>query len=103
MTASIRPDFVPAYGFRRPGAAEARSSLERIYGADADRKWVEILRTAGLDAHGPLDADAEFSRIIEAFLASDDPVVGLCGQALKIRQQTFRHLSEASAHIGGAK
>lgn len=102
MTASADPDLVPAYGFHRPGASEARSSLERIYGADADGKWLEILKDAGLDQHGPLDADAEFTRIVDAFLRNADPVVGLCGQALKIRQETFRHLCQASTHIGGA-
>jgi hypothetical protein len=102
MTTSADPDFVPAYGFKRPGAHDARSSLDRIYGDDGDRKWIEILADAGLDANGPLDADAEFGRIVAAFLRNADPVVGLCGQALKIRQETFRHLCQASTHIGGA-
>ncbi len=101
MTTTAETGSVPAYGFHRPGTSEARASLERIYGSDAAAKWTELRRTAGLDTSGPLDADAEFGRIVEAFLKNADPVVSLCGQALKIRQATYRHLSEARAHIGG--
>lgn len=92
------------YGLQQPGAAEARSSLERIYGPEADAKWRDLLHDAGLDGGlGILDADAEFTRIVDAFLRSGDQIVGLCGQALKIRQETYRHLSSASDHIGGSK
>jgi hypothetical protein len=102
MTTTTDPGFVPAYGFHRPDSSDARSSLERLYGAEASAKWAELLRGAGLDASRPLDAEAEFGRIVDAFLKSADPVVCLCGQALKIRRATYRHLSEASTHIGGA-
>ena len=102
MTTTAETGYVPAYGFHRPGTSEARASLERIYGADAAAKWTELLRAAGLDTSGPLDADAEFARIVEAFLKNAGPDDSMCGQALKIRRETYRHLSEASSHIGGA-
>jgi hypothetical protein len=103
MTMTADPDYVPAYGFRRPDRNEARSSLERIYGDEADRLWAEIVRGLGLDVRTAPNTDEEFTRIVDAFLDNEDPVVGLCGQALKIRQETFRHLSSASDHIKGAQ
>lgn len=103
MTTTTGPGQSPVFGLQRPGTSEARSSLERIYGGDADAKWRELLEDAGLTGLGALDADAEFVRIVDAFLRSDDPIVGLCGQALKIRHETYRHLSSASDLIGGTK
>ena len=92
MTSS-EPARIAAYGFNRPDAAEARASLVRVFGAQAAPVWTSLLRDAGLERVGVLDVDAEFGRLVDAFLRSPDPVVGLCGQALRIRQQTFQHLS----------
>lgn len=100
---TMTADYVEAYGLRRPDRNEARASLARIYGDEADRLWRGIVRGIGLDERTAPNSDAELTMIVDAFLSNEDPVVGLCGQALKIRQETFRHLSSASDHIGGPR
>jgi len=95
MTTTAEPGCVAAYGFIQPTAEEARRSLERIYGAATPPVWAALVQQAGVAPLGTFDVATEVARLTEAFLHSGDPVVALCGRALQIRVDSYRHLTAA--------
>ena len=92
---------VVAYGLARPGWDEALASLERVFGVDAASIWKALLATAGVADAARDDGDG-FVRLVAAFVAHEHPVVRLCGQALTIRIESFRHLADAQLLIRSA-
>lgn len=94
MTVQGVPDRVAAYGLARPGWTEAQASLQRVFGPEAEANWRDLLATAGISQFGPVD-DGAFARLLAAFGAHPHPVVRLCGRALGIRVESFRHLADA--------
>lgn len=97
-TLATRPAITPAatvaaYGLRQPTVADARASLERIYGPDeAPSIWAEL----ALSGRVAIDID----EVVTTMLASSHDVVRLCGQALQIRLRSYAHLSAAQAAVG---
>ena len=93
-TSTASDDVVPHYGLARPTHADARAALVRIKGEAAD----DVLATLTGGACGSADRCEQpcFRRLVDAFLASTDALVRLCGQSLKVRQLSFDRLSAVS-------
>lgn len=89
-----------AYGLARPDCRSAHDALERIFGADVAPVWDELLAAA--EVRDPRANDeASFQRILAAIQGSAHPVVKLCGRALQIRWDSYRHLAAAQAQVDG--
>jgi hypothetical protein len=88
-------DVVPGYGLARPTHADAHAALVRIKGDAAD----DVLAALAGRACGPADGCELpcFRRLVDAFLASTDALVRLCGQSLRVRLLSFDRLSVSAA------
>jgi len=89
---------VSAYGLARPDLTTAHDALARIFGADVTPIWLELLDAAEV-ANATAADDASFERVLAAIEGSERPVVRLCGRALRIRWQSYRHLAAAQAQV----
>jgi len=84
-----------AYGLRLPTVVDARAALERIYGPGADARWTELTAQATSGVARAVTVES----IVDVMLASEDGVIRLCGQAVKIRLRSFTHLAAASTLV----
>lgn len=89
-----------AYGLARPDCRSAHDALERIFGDEVAPVWHDLLAVAGVDDPNAND-DASFQRILAAIQDNAHPVVKLCGRALQIRWDSYRHLAAAQAQVEG--
>ena len=88
-----------AYGLAQPQLADVRASLTKVFGERVDPIWVRLLSTAGLTGT-ETDLDS-LTRLGQAMLASDQPVVALCGRGLVIRLASFAHLRSVHDSVIG--
>lgn len=84
-----------AYGLRRPTVVDARAALERVYGQGADARWTELATVASAGTGTAVTVES----MVEVMLASEEGVVRLCGQAVKIRLHSFARLAAASTLV----
>jgi hypothetical protein len=84
----------PAYGLDRPGLAEARRAVERIYGGQASGIWSDLLAAARLTGN---ETDPGAIEMLLVAMRGAAPVTALCGEALGIRVATFDRLTQAHA------
>lgn len=93
-------DDLQVYGLTLPTLADARQGLLDAFADDptvVPDLWSGLLAAAGLSASatgGATGLDA-IERLVDAFCRHADPVVALCGRALRIRVSTYTHLLAA--------
>lgn len=84
-----------AFGLVRPTVVAARAAVERVYGAEAEAIWSELLgETVSVGSAATIET------VVELMITSRHDIVRLCGQALQIRLRTHEHLSAAQSIVG---
>lgn len=94
------PARLPGYDLREPTEADARLSLERVFGAErAAERWARACHDAGL-APGRVRDASELGRAARALSAQGGPAVAVA-RSVEIRIRTYARLAAGAAATGG--
>ncbi len=89
------PPKIAAYGLTAPTVDDAYAAVVRVHGSSATAIWPGISERATALV-GPPPSVAGY---ISAMCDDGHPVIRLCGQALKIRHQSYAHLADVQDYI----
>ncbi|HEX2208798.1 MAG TPA: hypothetical protein VHG93_14055 [Longimicrobium sp.] len=97
------PARLPGYDLREPEEADARASLQRVFGpARGEERWSQACRDAGL-AVGGVRTRVQLIQAVQALAAQGGPSAAVA-RSVEIRLRTWARLSgNAAAPAGGAQ
>jgi hypothetical protein len=95
------PARLPGYDLREPTEADARQSLQRVFGADRGaERWSAACREAGL-MEGHVRTSTQLTRVVQALSAQGGPAA-VVARSVEIRLRTYARLAaNAAATPGG--
>ena len=94
------PDPFALYGMIRPAMGDALVAVHRAHGANAAKVWGELLTAAGLAGHET--SDDALDRMLKA-MAGHDPVSRVMARGLRVRIDTFIHLTAARQNLAASR
>jgi hypothetical protein len=97
------PARLPGYELREPVEADARTSLQRVFGPErGEERWSQACRTAGL-AVGGVRTRVQLIQAVQALAAQGGPAAAVA-RSVEIRMRTYARLAaNAAATAGGAR
>lgn len=97
------PARLPGYDLREPTEADARTSLQRVFGSErGEERWASACRDAGLVV-GAVQGTAQLQRATQALGAQGGPAAAVA-RSVDIRMRTYARLAaNAAATPGGAR
>lgn len=97
------PARLPGYELREPEEADARASLQRVFGpARGEERWSQACRDAGLTAGG-VHTRVQLAQAVQALAAQGGPSAAVA-RSVEIRLRTYARLAaNAAATAGGAR
>jgi hypothetical protein len=94
------PARLPGYDLREPTEADARTSLQRVFGPErGEERWASACQTAGL-AVGAVQGRDQLQRATQALSAQGGPAAAVA-RSVEIRMRTYARLSANTP--GGAR
>jgi hypothetical protein len=94
------PARLPGYDLREPTEADARASLQRVFGpARGEERWSEACRTAGLSAGG-VHTRVQLIQVVHALAAQGGPSAAVA-RSVEIRMRTYARLAANAAATAG--
>lgn len=98
----MTPARLPGYDLHEPTEADARASLQRVFGpARADDFWRQACRDAGL-APGGVASAPQLARVVQALAAQGGPAAAVA-RSVEIRMRTYARLAATAATAGGPR
>jgi hypothetical protein len=103
LSPQASPARLPGYDLREPTEADARASLQRVFGpARGEERWSEACRTAGLSPGG-VHTRVQLIQAVQA-LAAQGGASASVARSVEIRMRTYVRLAaNAAATAGGAQ
>lgn len=96
------PARLPGYDLREPVEADARASLQRVFGPErGEERWSQACRQAGL-AVGGVRTRVQLVQAVQALAAQGGASVAVA-RSVEIRLRTYARLAANAATAGGAR
>ncbi|HEY0015625.1 MAG TPA: hypothetical protein VGC13_04880 [Longimicrobium sp.] len=96
------PPRLPGYDLQEPTEADARASLQRVFGPErGEERWASACRDVGLAA-GRVHGTAQLQRVAQALAAQGGPAAAVA-RSVEIRMRTYARLAASAATPGGAR
>ncbi len=97
------PARLPGYDLREPVEADARASLQRVFGPGrGEEHWSQACRDAGLSVGG-VRTRVQLAQAVQALAAQGGPATAVA-RSVEIRMRTYARLAaNAAATAGGAR